>query len=256
MPVQIDSKSKTLVPLGEVATFQLVSGLAEIHRKDRHRMIEISAEIGKLDLVRTIAKVKKQLDKIEMPAGYSYDFGENYQELKESQKEMIFAFTLAILLVYMILASLFESFIYPFAIMIAVPMAIVGSLIALYTFEKSINISVYVGAITLAGIVVNNSVVLVDYINLLKSKGIGKWRAIIQAGKNRLRPILMTSGTTILALLPMAIGRGEGSNLWSPMALTIIGGLITSTILTLILLPVLCSFIQDEKQENKIIKNG
>ena len=245
MPVQIDSKSKTLVPLGEVATFQLVSGLAEIHRKDRHRMIEISAEIGKLDLVRTIAKVKKQLDKIEMPAGY-----------KESQKEMIFAFTLAILLVYMILASLFESFIYPFAIMIAVPMAIVGSLIALYTFEKSINISVYVGAITLAGIVVNNSVVLVDYINLLKSKGIGKWRAIIQAGKNRLRPILMTSGTTILALLPMAIGRGEGSNLWSPMALTIIGGLITSTILTLILLPVLCSFIQDEKQENKIIKNG
>jgi HAE1 family hydrophobic/amphiphilic exporter-1 len=254
MPVQIDSESKVLVPLGEVVTFQLVSGLAEIHRKDRHRMIEISAEIDKLDLVRTIAKVKKQLDEIKMPAGYSYDFGENYQELKESQKEMIFAFTLAILLVYMILASLFESFIYPFAIMIAVPMAIIGSLIALYTFEKSINIAVYVGAITLAGIVVNNSVVLVDYINLLKSRGIGKWRAIIKAGKNRLRPILMTSGTTILALLPMAIDRGEGSNLWSPLALTIIGGLITSTILTLILLPVLCSFIDDERGNKKVIK--
>ena len=158
---------------------------------------------------------------------------------------MVFAFALAVVFVYMILASLFESFTYPLTIIFSVPLAIIGSFIALYLFGKPINIPVYVGAITLAGIVVNNAVVLVDYIKLLTSKGMGKWRAIIQGGERRLRPILMTSGTTLLGLLPMALDKGEGSNLWSPLAFTIIGGLVTSTLLTLIILPVLCSFIED-----------
>jgi HAE1 family hydrophobic/amphiphilic exporter-1 len=251
LPVKLDSGKRVLVPLGEVSKFDLVEGLAEIHRKDRHRMIEISAEIGKLDLARTAAKVKQELADLQLPDGYSYNFGKNYQEMRKSQKEMIFAFALAVILVYMILASLFESFLYPLAIIFSVPMAIIGSVIILYVFGKTINIPVYVGAITLAGIVVNNAVVLIDYINLLKSKGMGKWRAIIKGGERRLRPILMTSGTTVFALLPMALEKGEGSNLWSPLAFTIIGGLITSTVLTLIILPVLYSFIEDAKRREQ-----
>jgi len=247
IPVELNSGKRVLVPLGEISGFNLTEGLAEIHRKDQLRMIEISAEIGKLDLARTAVKVKNELSDLQFPSGYSYTFGENYQEMKESQREMVFAFVLAVIFVYMILASLFESFIYPLTIIFSIPLAIIGSLIALYVFGETINIPVYVGAITLAGIVVNNSVVLIDYIRLLKSRGMGKWRAIIQGGERRLRPILMTSGTTVLALLPMAFDKGEGSNLWSPLAFTIIGGLITSTALTLIILPVLCSFIEDTK---------
>ncbi|MCK4821730.1 efflux RND transporter permease subunit, partial [bacterium] len=245
IPVKLSSGQQVLLPIGEVSTFHFLKGMAEIHRKDQHRMISISAEIGKEDLARTAAKVEKEMSNIQFPEEYSYNFGENYQKMKESQKEMIFAFALAVILVYMILASLFESFLYPLTIMFSVPMAIIGCLIILYVSGRSINIPVYVGAITLAGIVVNNAVVLVDYIKLLKSKGMGRWRAIIRGGESRLRPILMTSGTTLLALLPMALDKGEGSNLWSPLALTVIGGLITSTILTLIILPVLCSFVKD-----------
>jgi HAE1 family hydrophobic/amphiphilic exporter-1 len=245
IPIEWSFGKKVLVPLAEVSRFKLTEGLAEIHRKDQNRMLEISAEIGKLDLARTATKVRNELSEFQFPAGYGYNFGENYQEMKEGQKEMVFAFALAVVFVYMILASLFESFTYPLTIIFSVPLAIIGSLIALYLFGKPINIPVYVGAITLAGIVVNNAVVLVDYIKLLTSKGMGKWRAIIQGGERRLRPILMTSGTTLLGLLPMALDKGEGSNLWSPLAFTIIGGLVTSTLLTLIILPVLCSFIED-----------
>ena len=244
IPIEVNPEKIALVPLAEIGRFKLTEGLAEIHRKDQHRMLEISAEIGKLDLARTANRIRNELSDLQFPAGYGYNFGENYQEMKESQKEMIFAFTLAVIFVYMILASLFESFIYPLTIIFSVPLAIIGSLIALYVFEKPINIPVYVGAITLAGIVVNNAVVLADYIKLLKSRGMEKWRAIIRGGERRLRPILMTSGTTLLALLPMALDKGEGSNLWAPLAFTIIGGLISSTILTLIVLPVIYSFIK------------
>jgi len=161
---------------------------------------------------------------------------------------MIFFFFFSVILVYMILASLFESLVYPLAIIFSVPMAIAGSLFLLYATGKSINVPVYVGAITLTGMAVNNALVLVDYIKLLKSRGAKKWRALIKGGQSRLRPILMTSGTTLLALLPMALDKGEGSNLWSPLALTIIGGLFTSTLLTLFVLPVLVSFINDTKE--------
>ncbi|MDH4264421.1 MAG: efflux RND transporter permease subunit [Deltaproteobacteria bacterium] len=245
------SSQRVLVPLGELSTFRSTLGWAEIHRKDQHRMIEMSAEIGKLDLARTAAKIEKELADFPFPNEYSYNFGENYQEMKESQKEMIFAFTLAVILVYMIFASLLESFVHPLTIMLSVPLAVIGSIFLLFLTGKAINIPVYVGAITLAGIVVNNSVVLIDYINLLRSKGVGKWKAIIKGGEARLRPILMTSGTTLLGLFPMALDRGEGSNLWAPLALTVMGGLITSTFLTLLVLPAFYSLIEDLRSRRK-----
>jgi HAE1 family hydrophobic/amphiphilic exporter-1 len=250
IPVAVEGKKNVLVPLSEVSTFKLIQGMAEIHRKDRHRMVKISGETSGADFMHTLAEVKDELDSMKFPEGYSYNFGENYQELKESRQEMIFAFCLAVILVYMILASLFESLVYPLTIIFSVPMAIAGSLFLLYATGKSINVPVYVGAITLTGMAVNNALVLVDYIKLLKSRGVKKWRALIKGGESRLRPILMTSGTTLLALLPMALDKGEGSNLWSPLALTIIGGLFTSTLLTLFVLPVLVSFINDERVES------
>ena len=245
IPVSLDADHNVLVPLSEVSRFNLVQGVATIHRKDGRRMMKISAEIPNTDLMPTIAKVKVELDRSRFPAGYSYSFGEKYQELKESRQEMIFAFGLAVILVYMILASLFESFVYPLTIMFSVPLALIGSLFILYAFGKSINVPVYLGAIILAGIAVNNALVLVDYIKLLKAGGMNKWRAIIKGGEGRLRPILMTSGTTFLALLPMALDQGQGSTLWSPLALTVMGGLLTSSLLTLYVLPVLVSFIKE-----------
>jgi HAE1 family hydrophobic/amphiphilic exporter-1 len=245
IPVSEDGGQRTLVPLSEVSQLNLVQGMAEINRKDRHRMIKISAEVPEADLIQTIAKVRAELDRIPFPEEYGYSFGENYEELRQSRKEMLFGFALAVILVYMILASLFESFVYPFTIMFSVPMALIGSLLLLYLAGKSINVPVYLGAITLTGIAVNNAVVLVDYIKQLRGSGLRKWRAIIKGGESRLRPILMTSGTTLFALLPMALDRGEGSNLWSPLALTIMGGLFSATLLTLFVLPVLVSFISD-----------
>jgi HAE1 family hydrophobic/amphiphilic exporter-1 len=246
IPVSTEDGNKALVSLSEVSRFNLVRGMAEIHRKDRSRMMKISAEVPEANLLKTIANVKETLDSFKFPKGYGYNFGEKYQEIRENQKQMIFAFCMAVLLVYMILASLFESFVYPLTIMFSVPMAIVGSVFTLYLTGKPISVPVYVGAITLAGIAVNNSLVLVDYIKLLKTRGVRRWRAIIKGGESRLRPIIMTSGTTLLALLPMAIDKGQGSNLWSPLALTIIGGLVTSTFLTLFVLPVLVSFIREQ----------
>ncbi len=243
IPVRTGSGGSISVALSDVCSFRLTQGVAEIHRTDRHRVIEISAEIGGSDLANTADRVEEQLKGIDFPEGYSYDFGENYREMKKSEKQMLFAFSLAILLVYMILASLFESVTLPLGIMFSVPMAATGSIAALFLFSKSISIPVYVGGITLAGIVVNNGVVLLDYINLLRSRGMGKWRAIVRGGESRLRPILMTSATTVLGLLPMALDRSEGANLWSPLALTIIGGLVVSTVLTLITLPILYSYL-------------
>lgn len=243
IPVRISSGQSIPVPLSEVCSFHFTRGVKEIHRTDQHRTIEISAEIGRSDLANTANRVEEQLKGISFPEGYGYEFGENYREMKKSETEMLVAFSMAVLLVYMILASLFESFVLPLTVMFSVPMAAIGSIAILFLSGKSISIPVYVGAITLAGIVVNNGVVLLDYINLLGSGGMGKWRAIVRGGESRLRPILMTSATTVLALLPMALDRGEGSNLWSPLALTIMGGLVVSTILTLITLPILYSFI-------------
>jgi hydrophobic/amphiphilic exporter-1 (mainly G- bacteria), HAE1 family len=248
LPVLSDEGEKVLLPLQEVCTFRFVQGMAEIHRKDQHRMIRVTGDIGKGDLGRTAERVRGELQDFLFPEGYGYNFSRDYHEMKENQKEMIFSFVLAVLLVYMILASLFESFLYPLIIIFSVPMAVLGSIIVLYLTGMPINIPVYVGAITLAGIVVNNAVVLVDYIQLLKSRGLGKWRAVVRGAESRLRPILMTSGTTLLALFPMAIDKGEGANLWSPLALTIMGGLASSTLLTLIILPLLSSFIEERRR--------
>ena len=163
--------------------------------------------------------------------------------METSLRSLIFALGLAIFLVYIVMASQFESLIHPFVIMFTVPLALVGVVAVLYYAGIALSIVVFLGLIMLAGIVVNNAIVLVDYINTLKQSGMDQMEAIVQAGSIRLRPIIMTTSTTILALLPMALGLGEGAEIRTPMALTVIAGLTSSTFLTLIVIPTVYSIV-------------
>ena len=156
---------------------------------------------------------------------------------------MQFALALAVFLVYLVMASQFESLLHPFVILFTIPLALIGAVLALYITGTTINIVAFIGVIMLAGIVVNNAIVLVDLINQLRSEGIERLEAVMQAGTARLRPILMTSLTTTLGLLPMALGYGEGSEVRTPMAITVIGGLTVSTFLTLVVIPVVYSLM-------------
>ena len=165
------------------------------------------------------------------------------EEMEESFKSMQFALALAIFLVYLVMASQFESLIHPFVILFTIPLALVGAVLALFITGTTINIVALIGVIMLAGIVVNNAIVLVDLINQLQAQGVERSEAIMQAGAARLRPILMTSLTTALGLLPMAMGFGEGSEVRTPMAITVIGGLVVSTLLTLVVIPVVYSLM-------------
>jgi len=242
----INSKNHSPIPLSEVCRFGEGLGPGEIHRKDQQRMIEIQAEIsGGVDLQRAASLIEQELSSLQFEEGYQYSFGEDYKEMKASQKEMLLAVILAVILVYMILASLFESLIHPFTIMLSVPLAAIGVLWMFFITGKPMNVGVYVGAIALAGIVVNNSIVLVDFMKLFMRRGMGRWKAILKAGEMRLRPILMTSATTVLGLLPMALDRSEEAALWSPLALTIISGLSISTVLTLFIVPVAYSLLEE-----------
>ena len=158
--------------------------------------------------------------------------------METSLSSLTLALVLAIFLVYIVMASQFESFLHPFLILFTIPMALIGVLLVLYVLNIPIGITVYIGVITLVGIVVNNAIILIDYINTLRKRGIEKLEAIKQAGMVRLRPILITTSTTVLALLPMALGLGEGAEIRIPMAVSIIAGLLSATFLTLLLIPI------------------
>jgi HAE1 family hydrophobic/amphiphilic exporter-1 len=172
-----------------------------------------------------------------IPTDYKVEITGEELKRKESMSNLTFALILSIVLVYMVLASQFESLIHPFTILLTIPLAGIGTVWTFFLLGKSFNMMAYIGIIMLAGIAVNNSIILVDRINQLRASGMKRRQAIIQAGAQRIRPILMTSITTILALLPLTIGFGESASLRSPMALAVIGGLVTSTILSLVVIP-------------------
>ena len=182
-----------------------------------------------------------------MPSGISATVSGQSEEMQASFTSMQFALALAIFLVYLVMASQFESLIHPFVILFTIPLALVGAVLALFVTGTTVNIVALIGVIMLAGIVVNNAIVLVDLINQLRAQGAERFDAIVEAGTARLRPILMTSLTTALGLLPMAMGFGEGSEVRTPMAITVIGGLVGSTLLTLVVIPVVYS-LMDRKR--------
>jgi len=230
--------------LSQVASFKFDLGPSEIWRKNKSRMVQVSANTGGLALGTAAERVKEVLKDLKFPKDYFWQFGGNYDKMIQNQKELSFALILSLILVYMILASLFESFKQPFIILFTVPLAAIGAIFALRITGKPIGIGVLIGGIMLGGIVVNNAIILIDHINFLRrnktflySGRAGLKQAVITASRDRLRPILMTSLTTILGLLPMALDRSESANLWSPLAITVIGGLTVSTFLTLFVIP-------------------
>lgn len=210
------------------------------------RVVSITAQLEGRTLAEVMLEAQKTIEEqIVLPPGYTVDYGGQFELMSESFDDLFVALLMAIVLVYMVLAAQYESLLHPFVIMFTLPVTVIGVILALVLTGSTFNIVTFIGIIMLVGIVVNNAIVLVDYINQLRRRGMEREEAILTAGPIRLRPILMTSLTTILAMVPMAVSAGEGAELQASMAVAVIGGLTSSTFLTLFFVPVIYSLFDD-----------
>ncbi len=237
-----------VVPLKALAKIQIGKGPAEIRRLYQQKVAIISANISDTDLETAGKNILKEIVSMDKPVDYRIYLSGQSQEKDVAFNSMIFAILLAVFLVYLVMASQFESFIKPFIIMFTIPLGIIGVIIALLISSLAINVIVLIGLVIMAGIIVNNAIVLVDYASQLQEKGMKKNEAIKTAAKIRWRPILMTTITTVLGLLPMAIDFNEGFEIRIPIAVTLIGGLIFGTFLTLVFIPLVYSIVIKEKE--------
>ena len=239
------------VPLNQIAHLEPAEGPRKITHEKQSRKVLISASVtGTNDMGGTVKNIQAAIADIEenLPSGYYLDFGGAYEDMQEAFVTLGLALLLAIILVYSVMASQFESLRQPFIVMFTMPLAVIGVMLILGITGTTLSVVSFVGGIILAGIVVNNGIVLIDHINQLRMSGMVKYEAILQGGMDRLRPVLITALTTIGGMLPMAISSGEGSELKSPMALTVIGGLISATFLTLIVIPIIYSVVAKKKK--------
>jgi HAE1 family hydrophobic/amphiphilic exporter-1 len=243
--ILIHTPLKSDIPLSEIASVTPAESLKEIQRRDQNRVAFIYANVTGRKFSESLEEVKEAIRPIQLPEGHFILISGEGEEMRDSFQKLMFALLLSVVLVYMLLASQFESLLHPFTIMFSVPLAIIGVMGALFLTGHSLSLGVYIGGIMLGGIVVNNSIILVDYTNTLRKKGIPRQDAVIEGGTTRLRPILMTALTTILGLVPLAISFGEGSEIRAPLAITVIGGLTSSTLLTLFIIPILYSSFED-----------
>jgi hydrophobic/amphiphilic exporter-1 (mainly G- bacteria), HAE1 family len=227
----------TPTQLSSVATITLAEGPSEIRRVDQRQVVVISANVQGRDLGSVSHEILRRAAQVEMPEDFTVELSGQNRERETSYRGLMLALGLAVFLVYVVMASQFESIWHPALIMFTVPLAFVGVVYALQWTNTNVSVVVFIGGIVLAGIVVNNAIVLVDYINQLRARGLSKRDAIVQAGTVRLRPILMTTLTTVLGLLPMALYSGEGAEMRKPMAITVVAGLSCATLLTLIIIP-------------------
>ncbi|MCG8371648.1 MAG: efflux RND transporter permease subunit, partial [Proteobacteria bacterium] len=244
----VNPTSDRPVTLDAVADVDVSYGPAEIRRVAQERVAIITANLAYGDLGAAAAEAGGIVSRTPMPDGITAIVSGQSEEMQESFDSMQFALLLAVFLVYLVMASQFESLIHPFVILFTIPLALVGAVLALFLTGTTVNIVALIGVIMLVGIVVNNAIVLVDLINQLRAQGMDRFDAIMEAGAARLRPILMTSLTTALGLLPMAMGFGEGSEVRAPMAITVIGGLVVSTLLTLVVIPVVYSLMDRKRR--------
>ncbi|HZX92537.1 MAG TPA: efflux RND transporter permease subunit [Rudaea sp.] len=225
------------VRLSAVADVVSSQGPSEIHRISQERVAIVSANLHYGDLGSAVTEVRQLIRENPLAAGVTSHIGGQSEELDASVKSLIFALALAIFLVYLVMASQFESLLHPFVIMFSIPLALVGAVLALKLTSTPLSVVVFIGLIMLAGIVVKNAIVLIDRVNQLREEGVDKINAIIQAAESRLRPISMTTLCTLLGFMPLAIGVGDGNEVRAPMAITVIGGLLVSTLLTLVVIP-------------------
>lgn len=235
----INPNSNQPIPLSAVADVSLNLGPSAINRISQQRVAIVSANLAYGDLNDAVLEARSIIDQQNLPSSIQVRFGGQNEEMEHSFQSLQIALILAVFLVYLVMASQFESLVHPLLILIAVPMAVGGSIFGLFITQTHLSVVVFIGLIMLAGIVVNNAIVLVDRINQLRQQGIEKLSAIEEAAKSRLRPIVMTTMTTALGLAPMALGLGDGSEVRAPMAITVIFGLSLATLLTLVVIPAL-----------------
>lgn len=231
------------VKLSDVATLQYAEGTSEIRKKNGIYTVTISGNDGGVGLGKIQSKIIEEFNNLEPPSTISYSWGGQSEKMQKTMSQLSFALSISIFLIYALLASQFESFILPFIIIGSIPLALIGVIWGLVVLRQPIDIMVMIGVILLAGVVVNNAIVLIDFIKTMRTRGYDKEYAIIYSCETRLRPILMTTMTTVFGMIPMALGLGEGSEFYRGMAITVIFGLSFSTILTLVLIPILYSVV-------------
>jgi len=241
--INISSPLGPQIPLYQVAEIGYGKGPVEITREDQERKVTVKGNYFERDLSSIVKDIKEKVSTIRLPEGYFVKFGGRYQDMQEAFSSLSWSLLIAILLVYMIMAAQFESLVTPFVIMFTVPLAFIGVIFGLYSFGKTLSVPALMGVLILTGIVVNNAIVMIDYINRLKKSGIEFGAAIVEGASVRVRPILITAITTILGMLPMALSHTEGAELRSPMAVAVASGLLFSTFLTLFIIPIVYSIV-------------
>ena len=237
LELRVPSADGRMIRLGNIASLERATGPVVIDRKEQARLISVYANIEGRDTGSVVADVRAAISGIPLPDGYDVAIGGDYEQQEEAFTTLTLALILAIALVYMVLASLYESLRDPLIVMCTVPLALIGVVLALFVTNTTLNAQSLIGCVILVGLVVNNAILIVDQTNRLRERGEELLGALREAGRRRLRPILMTATTTALALLPLAIGAGDGGELQAPLARSVIGGLIVSTLVTLVLIP-------------------
>ncbi|RSL29869.1 efflux RND transporter permease subunit [Salibacterium salarium] len=249
----IPNEEGNYISLDDLARIEEGDGPAVINRLDQENSVEFTVTYGSETSLNDMSiLIEDIIADANLADSTSYAFSGEQELLNDAINSLLFAFGLAVLFIYLVMAGQFESFKYPFVVMFSVPLVVIGVMLALTLTQTPLSVTVFIGLIVLAGIVVNNAIVLVDYINQLKEKGMAARIAIVEGVKHRTRPILMTAVTTILGILPLALGIGEGTEIQQPMGIAVIGGLVSSTFLTLYVVPVIYSFFdRDTRRMNK-----
>ena len=243
------------VELASVAEVIATTGPSEIHRADLRRVAIVSANLRGVDLGTAVTEVQNMVAENPLGTDVGMHIGGQGQELGESIRSLLFAFALAIFLVYLVMASQFESLLHPFVILFTIPLALVGAVAALLLSRSPVSVVVFIGLILLVGLVVKNAIILIDKVNQLREEGVAKRTALVEGARSRLRPIMMTTLCAVFGFLPLALAFGEGAEVRSPMAITVIGGLLVSTLLTLVVIPVVYDLL-DRKPDEYYAERG
>lgn len=249
--ITVMSPSGKQIKLQEIGEVKEYWGPPNIERKRKERIVTVSVKPVGVSLGDMATEIKRELKKVNVPQEVLINVGGAYQDQMESFQDLAMLLLLSLVLVFLVMASQFESFVMPFIIMFSIPFAFTGVILALFFTGTSLSVIAALGAVLLVGIVVKNGIVLVDYINLMRDRGYELHEAIALSGRSRLRPVLMTALTTILGMFPMAISSGEGSEMWRPMGITVIGGLVFSTIVTMVIVPVMYSVLAKHGERDK-----
>jgi hydrophobic/amphiphilic exporter-1 (mainly G- bacteria), HAE1 family len=253
----VNPGSANLITLDSVADVIATTGPSEIHRADQVRVAIVSANLRDIDLGTAVREVERMVSESNardggLGAGIGMHIGGQGEELSESLVSLLFAFGLAIFLVYLVMASQFESLLHPFVILFTIPLALVGAVLALLATGSTVSVVVFIGLILLVGLVTKNAIILIDKVNQLREVGVAKREALVEGARSRLRPIIMTTLCTLFGFLPLALAFGEGAEVRSPMAITVIGGLLVSTLLTLIVIPVVYDLLDRRPDEDYV----